>query len=446
MSIFCMLIISFAMAQVKTEKWPNGRIAKQYSLDKNGNYNGSYKEWTYGGKMIMQCNYLHGDLHGNYVEYLGNGTHGEESVYYKGVKTSHKKYRYFDAKRYLMYSATWDKDGILLTEGKREYSDYSGLGEWFDNAGLLPNGKGKWEAYGYGLIEDADYTEKYVGNDTIYVWYGKAKKQFRGKIIENNNGYKSYVLEYDKDGTLLKSPEKDLAEKREKARQDSIAEANKLAEKLRIEREINARKDTIANLKRDREIVSKKYNTTNSLYKDAINRYVIGKGEESLYKFLCNYLTKKKKKEKDVRLQQMIVDVLGIEMNVIPTKEIKLYTDGSIRITRDNGQQDTLLTSYKCNSINENVELGENRRGTFYIYSVDEIAEDIDKYTRQKGEYYLPKEFRNVLQTVYEKQVKLLDIMRYCNENKITIEGDKKSWFDSGTTSKGQYNIGSVFF
>lgn len=439
--MFCMLIVSASlMAQQMTERHRNGVIAKQYTLDKDGNYHGTYTEYSRAGKPIIKQNYFHGELHGIYIGYFDNGTvPAEESVYHKGVRTSHKEWDYFGGKKYLMYSGTWTKEGKLLTEGKRSYDSWSGLGDWIDLAGQLPNGR--W--YLAGSTKDANYVEQYNGNDTLYVWFDKTKEQFRGKGIDG----KGYIYEWDENGTLLKSPEKELAEKLEKVRQDSIATAKKLEEELRIKNELQARQDTLKQLKESFEKTAQLYAQTDSLYyvvlKDCVeaqnintshlssyDRYKAALANQQksaenqrahkLYSFFSKYMAKKKKKPVEIELQKMISEASGLEIGV---KGQKTKIDNSIRkyifgnhLVGESLNNDIYYKTTRANSGLYKVDVLERLENMYESKKYDEakvLYEDMLKVYNEIGEEYA---------NAHKLQLKLIHIMEYCTTNSIKIK------------------------
>lgn len=387
------------MSQVKTEYYRNGNKAKQYSLDKDSSLHGAYTEWGNKGGIVIKANYAHGELHGNYVEYFDNGQPYREIIYHKGTETSYKEWDYYDGKRYLKRSYTQTNDGKLLTAGmKMHYND-----DWLETAGQLPNGR--WSLAGYS--KNAEYTERYNGNDTLYVWFDRTKEQFRGKALDN----KGYIYEWDKNGNLLKSPEKDLAEKLERARQDSIAVANKLAEELRIKEIEKAKQDSILKRQTDYQSLIDSIKDTDSLYTDVINKYANG-DEQNLYKFLCKQIkVKKSKKNFDETLHISIAKVLNIEpfsdkidnhifkaiSNPNKTATIEYYPIEGIK-HRDNSQ-------YKWNNWK-------------YVNSMINVNKTINLSNNQIKNCIMPDDIRHR----FEIQKLLIEIMERCNKNGIIIK------------------------
>lgn len=392
-----MLLLSVSLtAQVKTTKHWNGVIAKQWSVDTDGNYNGAYAEWTQRGVIIVKSNYLHGELHGNYVSYFDNGVPSEESTYYKGTLTSQKKYRYFGAKRYLMRSATWLKDGTLLTEGMRLYNDYTGLGDWIDTAGKLPNGY--WSLSGY--TESANYTEKYNGNDTTYVWFDKTKKQFKGKGIDG----KGYFVVYDKDGTLLRSPELTLKIERERIKQDSIVEVNKLIEKQRIAKE---KQQYLLKKQIEQQNLVAMLCQPDTLYRDVVNKYVSG-NEQKLFKFIYEQL---KSRKPNAGLYGLIAQSIKVYSNVdVIDRKARSY----------NLQEDTSIVGSYPSSIGSGYYAERPQYDDKIVLLVPCLSTNQTDITNLEAidKDALPKKTR----ILYETKTKLVDIIQYCNDNNIEIK------------------------
>lgn len=404
MSIFLMLLVtSSLMSQQITERHRNGRIAKQYSFDKDGNYHGAYTEWFYMGKVVIKKNYSHGKLHGDYIEYFDNGQPHREIIYHKGTETSYKEWDYYDGKRYLKRSYTQTNDGKLLTAGmKMHYND-----DWLETAGLLPNGR--WSLAGYS--KNAEYTERYNGNDTLYVWFDRTKEQFRGKGIDG----KGYIYEWDKNGNLLKSPEKDLADKLEKARQDSIATANKLAEELRIKKEkermMQIEQDSILKRQTDYRNLIRLVSITDSLYTEAITKYAKG-DEQNLYKFLCKKIkVKKSKKNFDETLHLSIAKVLNIE----PYSDmIDNYTFNAI-----SGPDKTASIEYFPTKYVQYSDVGQYRINHWkYVNSFLNANKTINITDYQIKKCIIPRD----IEYKFEMQKLLIEIMEYSNKNKMDIK------------------------
>lgn len=404
MSIFLMLLVtSSLMSQQITERHRNGRIAKQYSFDKDGNYHGAYTEWFYMGKVVIKKNYSHGKLHGDYIEYFDNGQPHREIIYHKGTETSYKEWDYYDGKRYLKRSYTQTNDGKLLTAGmKMHYND-----DWLETAGLLPNGR--WSLAGYS--KNAEYTERYNGNDTLYVWFDRTKEQFRGKGIDG----KGYIYEWDKNGNLLKSPEKDLADKLEKARQDSIATANKLAEELRIKKEkermMQIEQDSILKRQTDYRNLIRLVSITDSLYTEAITKYAKG-DEQNLYKFLCKKIkVKKSKKNFDETLHLSIAKVLNIE----PYSDmIDNYTFNAISRPDKTASIEYFPTKYVQYS-----DVGQYRINHWkYVNSFLNANKTINITDYQIKKCIIPRD----IEYKFEMQKLLIEIMEYSNKNKMDIK------------------------
>ncbi len=403
LSIICTLLISASLsAQTKIERYYNGNPAKQYTLDAQGNYHGAYTEWTIGGKVIMKANYSHGDLHGSYVIYFSNGAAERECMYNRGNMTSLKRYEYVGGKRYLMRSETWTTDGQLLTQGMRLHSDYTGLGEWKEYIGKLPNGT--WTV---GRYTGGAYEEKYNNNDTVYVWFDRDKASFLGKIHGS-----AFVYEYDEEGNVLKSPEKTLTEELERKRQDSITFAVKLAEQRRLEEEQRIRKakqDSIL-LKRqaDYQGFIHSVRATDSLYATAISLYAKN-NEHNLYKFLCKQIRiLKSKKKYNAALEALICSVFNIDNVTISAiiYEPVLTTEGTTIISYPSQY------TYYFPDINDRRAKG-SRFGPFLNANKTLSLSD-----EQVRDYIMPDNIRRV----FEKQKLLIEIMEYCNRNAIIIK------------------------
>lgn len=89
-----MLSLQVVAQRTVTNKWSNGRISEQYTINTNGDYHGTFKAFDRQGRLIGKLNYLNGDLHGICVAYFNNGTVNEQATYYKGIRTSLKVYSY----------------------------------------------------------------------------------------------------------------------------------------------------------------------------------------------------------------------------------------------------------------------------------------------------------------------------------------------------------------
>lgn len=96
LSIACIFMLSLQVVAQRTvtNKWSNGRISEQYTINANGDYHGTFKAFDRQGRLIGKLNYLNGDLHGICVAYFNNGTVNEQATYYKGIRTSLKVYSY----------------------------------------------------------------------------------------------------------------------------------------------------------------------------------------------------------------------------------------------------------------------------------------------------------------------------------------------------------------
>lgn len=133
-----------------------------------------------------------GTKHGFYKKFFKNGFLETDAVYYKGKEVSSKTYEYYGATRYLMHDITWDRNGKILTAKHRTYINgvVSPLNQ---SAGLLANGKGRWELDTYSN----EYIEYYNGNDTAYLWKDKTKTGAVNKYFKGDRVYSTVQLAID---------------------------------------------------------------------------------------------------------------------------------------------------------------------------------------------------------------------------------------------------------
>ncbi len=289
LSIACIFMLSLQVVAQRTltNKWSNGRISEQYTINANGDYHGTFKAFDTQGRLIGKLNYLNGDLHGICVAYFNNGTVNEQATYYKGIRTSLKVYSYNEngTKRTLVRDATWDKKGRLLTNT----STVNGV-----TAGKLPNGY--WSTDYYMPYHIGRYIERYNGNDTIYLWYDKSKKTFEGKEIN---------------GVFIESEEL-IKDREDRYKLAELALANKQAKEDSIIQARRANYDTeVANIK-----------ITDTIYKKFITDVMDG-SEHKFYSIICNHL----KHSNSDTLRTMIMKTLGITMDDLLNTNINITSE-----------------------------------------------------------------------------------------------------------------------
>jgi hypothetical protein len=393
-----LLVTSSLMSQVQTEKHRNGRIARQYTLNKNGDYIGSYKEFDNQGRCLVSYNYnSKGEKTGEWIDYAYQNKPAKIIKYSTtgGILLSEVKYEYdltvTPMKQVMTYKMICDKNGEKLEEWLYEFG--RGLFKYYEKTQ-----KGK----SFRAAEDFSiYLEQYNGNDTVYAWHDfertESKQHFAGKRLNSD-----WIIKYDKEGNVMYDK---IAIERERFLKDSIVTANKLAEELRIKEERQAREDTIANLKQNYENALELYIKNDSLYIDALNKYVVDKNEQTLYLFLHNYLTKKKKKQHEIQLQQMIID-------------LETYDKYKNANTKTNGKNLKSDVGRKLSNVEHNM-----RRN--YSYPSDNMTAEEFRYAKELAEYNGIKEayiIEEQHQCIFDKQAKLIAIMEYCDKNKIVIK------------------------
>lgn len=143
-SILCMLIMpTLLAAQQKIERHWNGQIARMYTLNKNGDYVGSYKEFDNRGRCLVSYNYnSKGEKSGKWIDYAYPNKPDKIITYSDngGILLSTVKYEYdltvTPMKQIMTYKMICDKNGEKIEEWLYEYG--RGLFKYYEKT---QNGK-----------------------------------------------------------------------------------------------------------------------------------------------------------------------------------------------------------------------------------------------------------------------------------------------------------------
>ncbi|MES2652629.1 MAG: hypothetical protein V4663_12875 [Bacteroidota bacterium] len=279
--LFLCISVTYASAQKTiTKRGYNGKPYEQYQVDVNGTYHGFYKR------------------------FFDNGFLENDAVYHKGIQVSGKTYEYYGKVRYLMNDITWDRKGNVLTSKHRTIDYNTGnVGQLIQNKGLLANGKDRWTWSNY--FGSGDYSEYYHGNDTVYTWSDRTKKNFVGKYF---NGER--VLTKTEITAKLAEEAVIKAAAKVKDKEDSIVNVKRMEERVLNEQrakdsyaEKSNRTDSLAHAKNFAK-------TTDTLYRKLIISHYTGY-ENIFYDKMAKYL--QNKRNVDTTLQKLITDVIGIK-------------------------------------------------------------------------------------------------------------------------------------
>lgn len=152
----------------KKEYYPNGKVSKEYTLEK-GQVNGIYKVYNQKGFLVTEQEYFHGIPHGYFKTFFENGQIQVVSNFENGIQKG-KSLEYYE-------NGAVKKDSYLTGE-PWEYSGYTNL--FYENGSRMSEtkvDKGKlvisisYDKQGRVTIEETD------GHSTSY-WYeeGTGKK------------------------------------------------------------------------------------------------------------------------------------------------------------------------------------------------------------------------------------------------------------------------------
>lgn len=199
MLLLCMVMCIQLEAQNRVSQ-----SLSEYTTDADGNRHGVYKLFFdyFHDNISYIGNYSHGIPVGVHKSYERPGVIQMETTYQNG-KEIERKY-YGNIKKYGNVVR-----GVYLRELFNSKGDVIGIWRWHadknqlvQTLGELANKNGIWSQVYPADVEDRipNYTEKYVGNDTTYIWYGYStnKVQLYRKTAPN------YLREYDQDGMIVK--------------------------------------------------------------------------------------------------------------------------------------------------------------------------------------------------------------------------------------------------
>ncbi len=394
-------------AQQKIERHWNGQIARMYTLNKNGDYVGSYKEFDNRGRCLVSYNYnSKGEKSGKWIDYAYPNKPDKIITYSDngGILLSTVKYEYdltvTPMKQIMTYKMICDKNGEKIEEWLYEYG--RGLFKYYEKT---QNGKS------FRAPDDLSiYLEQYNGNDTVYAWHDfertGTKVYFAGKRLNGD-----WLIKYDKEGNIAYDK---VAVERERLIQDSIATANKLAEELRIEEERarieQIKQDSILKRQTDYRNLIDSIKHTDSLYTDVINKYAKG-DERNLYKFLCKQIkVKKSKKSFDETLHISIAKVLNIEPY---SNMIGNYTFNAVSKPNKTASIEYYPSQYNMSTDSYYKRL--NGKTVESVLNANKMAYMTDYQIKN---CIVPKDIKYK----FEMQKLLINILEYCKENKIDIK------------------------
>ena len=199
MLLICMMICFQSEAQNKVTQ-----DFSEYTTDADGNRHGVFKTFFdyWHNNVSYVGSYSHGIPVGVHKSYDSPGVIAMETTYQNG-KELERKY-YDNIKKFGNVIRGISKRELFNSKG-----DLVGIWQWHADKnqlvqtfGELPGKKGTWSQVYPADVEDRipTYTEKYVGNDTTYIWYGYRtdKVQLYRKTAPN------YLREYDQNGNIVK--------------------------------------------------------------------------------------------------------------------------------------------------------------------------------------------------------------------------------------------------
>lgn len=199
-----MLLLCMMMCFQLTAQRRVSHSLYEYSTDGDGNRHGVYKMFfdEQHRNVCYVGSYSHGIPIGIHKSYASPGVIGFETTYQNGKELERKYYgeikKFGNVVRGIYRREVFNNKGELIGIWNW-YSDKSKL---IQTHGELANAKGTWSQVYPSDVESRIpvYTEKYVGNDTTYIWYGYStdKVQLYRKTAKN------YIREYDQDGNIVK--------------------------------------------------------------------------------------------------------------------------------------------------------------------------------------------------------------------------------------------------
>jgi len=440
-----MLFIAVSIfAQQKTERYwglDGERYKKTYTLNKNGDYVGSYKVFDISDNCVLSYNYnSKGELAGDqyeyaypnkprlYQKYSATGGILLQEIFYEYDLLARPMKQRIEAKK------IYDKDGHLIEEWhyKSLISNERLVKTWW----TIPNGEASLIGEeGTGRYEDGNsrskihvsLQEKYTNNkDTVYVWYADdyevTKQHFAGKL--DRYGY--WIIQYAKDGSVIYSREAEQAaelKKNEQARQDSIAkrtEINKLIQQFEQSTQFYKHKvdSTLAYSK-----------TVDDKYKQYYQQYC----DNFFFYKIANAATNKKHLKLKTLILQACNSYMGHTKDYVAlADDIKKFEEDSysISVIYKNGSSDkNILRDYGWDKKNQKISLPV----------CDDIKRLHNKYDRDDDDWRVNEKFANELydyvlhceriydvhpdvERMIETKLKLIEIIDYCVANKIKLK------------------------
>lgn len=147
----------------KKEYYPNGKVSKEYMLEK-GQINGIYKTYNEKGFLITEQEFFHGIPHGYYKTFFENGQKQSDSNFENGMPKG-RSLEYYE-------SGTLKKDSYLTGE-PWEYTGYTNL--FYENGSRMSETKVDKGKLVISISYDTQgrVTNEETDGHSISYWYEK---------------------------------------------------------------------------------------------------------------------------------------------------------------------------------------------------------------------------------------------------------------------------------